>query len=110
KPSNAWLFDLATPVGAVFTPDGVDDLANSPVGTGPYDVTSWKQDENIVLETRDDYWGERPDVDQVTLKYFADATATTNALKTKDVDAIYNLQAPELVGQFEDDAAFDVTV
>lgn len=110
KPSNAWLFDLATPVGAIFTPDGVDDLANSPVGTGPYEVTSWKQEESIVLETRDDYWGDAPGVEQVTLKYFADATATTNALKTKDVDAIYNLQAPELVGQFEDDPAFEVTV
>jgi len=109
RPSNAWLFDMATPVGAIFSPDGVDDLANAPVGTGPYTVDSWKQNESIVLKTRDDYWGDAPAVTQVTLQYFADATATTNALRTGDVDAIVNLQAPELVSTFENDDKFTVT-
>lgn len=109
KPSNAWLFDLATPVGAVFTPDGVDDLANAPVGTGPFEVASWTPNESLVLDTRDDYWGETPAVEEVTLRYFADATATTNALQTGDVDAIANLQAPELLSSFEEDENFVVT-
>ncbi len=109
KPSNAWLFSLATPVGAIFSEDAVDDLANTPVGTGPYAVESWTPNESLVFDTRDDYWGEAPDVEQVTLKYFADATATTNALQTGDVDAIANLQAPELLSSFESDDQFVVT-
>lgn len=108
-PSNAWLFSLATPVGAIFSEDAVDDLANAPVGTGPYAVGAWTPNESLVLDTRDDYWGEAPGVEQVTLKYFADATATTNALQTGDVDAIANLQAPELLSSFEADDAFVVT-
>lgn len=108
RPSNAWLFDIATPVGAIFTPTGVDDLANTPVGTGPYEVSAWTQGQSLVLDTRDDYWGDKPGVEQVTLQYFADATATTNALRTGDVDAIVNLQAPELVSTFEEDPAFSV--
>ena len=108
KPSNAWLFSLATPVGAIFSEDAVDDLANTPVGTGPYSVEKWTPNESIVLDTRDDYWGEAPGVEQVTLKYFADATATTNALQTGDVDAIANLQAPELLSTFESDDKFKV--
>ena len=109
KPSNAWLFSLATPVGAIFSEDAVDDLANTPVGTGPYAVESWTPNESLVFDTRDDYWGEVPGVEQVTLKYFADATATTNALQTGDVDAIANLQAPELLSSFESDDQFVVT-
>ncbi|MGW9022031.1 ABC transporter substrate-binding protein [Leucobacter chromiiresistens] len=109
KPSNAWLFSLATPVGAIFSEDGVDDLANTPVGTGPYAVESWTPNESLVFDTRDDYWGEAPGVEQVTLRYFADATATTNALQTGDVDAIANLQAPELLSSFESDDKFVVT-
>ncbi len=109
KPSNAWLFSLATPVGAIFSEDAVDDLANTPVGTGPYAVESWTPNESLVFDTRDDYWGEAPGVEQVTLKYFADATATTNALQTGDVDAIANLQAPELLSSFESDDQFVVT-
>lgn len=108
EPSNIFLFDLATPVGAIFTPDGVDDLANAAVGTGPYEVASWTPNESIVLDTRDDYWGDAPGVEQVTLKYFADATATTNALQTGDVDAIANLQAPELLSAFESNDDFTV--
>lgn len=109
KPSNAWLFSLATPVGAIFSEDAVDDLANTPVGTGPYAVEAWTPNESLVFDTRDDYWGEAPGVEQVTLKYFADATATTNALQTGDVDAIANLQAPELLSSFESDDQFVVT-
>ncbi|RGE20325.1 ABC transporter substrate-binding protein [Leucobacter sp. wl10] len=108
-PSNAWLFSLATPVGAIFSEQGVDDLAGTPVGTGPYAVEQWTPNESLVLKTRDDYWGEAPGVEQVTLKYFADATATTNALQTGDVDAIANLQAPELLSSFEADDKFVVT-
>ncbi|WP_336660920.1 ABC transporter substrate-binding protein [Leucobacter sp. USHLN153] len=109
KPSNAWLFSLATPVGAIFSEDAVDDLANTAVGTGPYAVEKWTPNESLVFETRDDYWGEAPGVEEVTLKYFADANATTNALQTGDVDAIANLQAPELLSSFESDDAYTVT-
>ena len=109
SPSNAWLFSLATPVGAIFSEDAVDDLANTPVGTGPYEVSKWTPNESLVFDTRDDYWGDAPGVEQVTLKYFADATATTNALQTGDVDAIANLQAPELLSSFESDDKFVVT-
>lgn len=107
-PSNAWLFSLATPVGAIFSTDGVDDLANTAIGSGPYELTSWTPNESIEFETRDDYWGDAPGVEAVTLKYFADATATTNALQTGDVNAIANLQAPELLSTFESDDAYKV--
>ncbi|WP_325090956.1 ABC transporter substrate-binding protein, partial [Leucobacter sp. M11] len=108
QPSNAWLFNLGTPVGAMFDESGVADLANDPIGTGPYVLDEWKRGDSIVLSTRDDYWGEAPAVSGVTLKYFADAVATTNALKTGDVDVVYNMQVPELVDSFASDDAFQV--
>jgi peptide/nickel transport system substrate-binding protein len=108
QPSNAWLFDMGTLVGAMFDPSGVDDLANTAIGTGPYAIEAWNRGQSIELAARDDYWGEKPGVETATLRYFADAVATTNALQSGDVDVVYNMQAPELLSSFESDDKFQV--
>ena len=108
RPSNAWLFDLGTPVGAMFDESGVDDLANTAIGTGPFTIEAWNRGQSIEMKARDDYWGEAPQVEAATLRYFADATATTNALRSGDVDVVYNMQAPELLSTFESDDAYQV--
>jgi peptide/nickel transport system substrate-binding protein len=108
RPSNAWLFDMTSLVGAMFDPSGVDDLANVAIGTGPFSIEAWNRGESIDLAAREDYWGEAPQVETATLRYFADAIATTNALRSGDVDVVYNMQAPELLSSFEGDDAFQV--
>lgn len=108
RPSNAWLFDLGTPVGAMFDESGVANLASTAIGTGPFAVAAWNRGESIELEARDDYWGEAAKVETATLRYFADAVATTNALRSGDVDVVYNMQAPELLPTFADDNEFQV--
>lgn len=101
KPSNAWLWDMGTLVGTMFTPDGADDLPASPIGTGPYTVQEWAKGDHLTLAARDGYWGEKPKTETVVLRYFSDAVATTNALSSGDVDVVQNLQAPELLQSFE---------
>ncbi|GAA4374497.1 ABC transporter substrate-binding protein [Paeniglutamicibacter cryotolerans] len=108
QPSNAWLFNMTTLVGAMFDPSGVDDLANKAIGTGPYALTEWKRGESINFDARADYWGTAPKTKKATLKYFSDAVATTNALKSGDVDVVFNMQAPELVDSFKADTKFQV--
>src|SRR5690606_15471398 len=101
--SNQWLFDMTTSVGAMFSPEGVANLETEAIGTGPFTVAAWNRGQSIELEARADYWGEAPAVPAVSLRYFADAVATTNALRSGDVDAIINLQAPDLIGSLEND-------
>ena len=62
EPSNDWLYRMTTRIGAVFSDTGVDDLASTPIGTGPYVLEEWKRGDSLALTTRDDYWGEQPDV------------------------------------------------
>lgn len=107
-PSQAWLYSMTTLVGAMFDPSGVSDLANKPVGTGPYSLESWTRGDSIKLTGRDDYWGAKAGIKNVTLRYFADAIATTNALASGDVDLIYNMQAPELLSSFQSNPEFQV--
>jgi peptide/nickel transport system substrate-binding protein len=108
QPSNSWLFRMTTRIGAMFDPSGVGDLANAPVGTGPYTVSEFRRGDALVLTRRDDYWGEAPAIGQVVLQYFDDATAAVNALLTDGIDVIGTVQAPEALAQFEGDDRFQV--
>ena len=102
-PSNSWLFDMGTSVGAMFPDDLSADLATETVGTGPYTVEEVATGEHIRLAARDDYWGEAPALEDVTVRYFADANAQANAVRAGDIDMAYNLQAPDLLAGLERD-------
>jgi len=108
QPSNSWLHRMTTRIGAMFDPSGVADLANTPIGTGPYTVSEFRRGDALVLTARDDYWGEPPAIDEVVLQYFDDATAATNALLTDGIDVIGTVQAPESLARFEGDDRFQI--
>ncbi|MCU1685629.1 MAG: dipeptide/oligopeptide transporter periplasmic protein [Amycolatopsis sp.] len=108
KPSNNWLFNLTTRVGAMFSPTGVADLVNKPVGTGPYVVASRRRGDSIVLRENPGYWGRKPAYSTVYLKYIADPTALNNALLSNGIDVISTITAPDSIPQFQNDKRFDV--
>jgi peptide/nickel transport system substrate-binding protein len=108
KPSRNWLFRMTTRIGAMFSPNGVADLANIAVGTGPYEVAKWTRGDSIELKARDDYWGDKPAMKTVTFKYFDDPTAMNNALLTGSINVIGSMQAPDSMSQFSKDSRFKV--
>ncbi|GAA3151717.1 MULTISPECIES: ABC transporter substrate-binding protein [Nonomuraea] len=107
RPSNGFLYAMATRLGAMFSRTGVADLANKPVGTGPYVLGAWRRGDSIRLDANPSYWGTKPPVSSVTLKYFKDATAMNNALLTGGIDVISSVQAPESLQQFADPNRFE---
>lgn len=109
RPSQAWLWSMATLIGAMFTPSGVGQLATTAVGTGPFEVGSWKPGQSLTLTRRDPYWGVPAAAPQITLRYYDDPTTATNALRGGAVDAVAGLQAPDLRPSFEQDPKFTVT-
>ncbi|PZR53479.1 ABC transporter substrate-binding protein [Xylanimonas oleitrophica] len=108
RPSNAWLFDIATAVGAVFPEELGFDLRTTAVGSGPYEVTDVVQGDHITLTGRDDYWGGAPELDTVTVRYMTDTTAATNALRAGDVDMLYGSASADQVVQLEAGGQFQV--
>lgn len=103
EPSNTWLYNLTTLVGAVFDTEGTKDLANEAIGTGPFRIDDFTRGQSIDFVAREDYWGETPAVKNVQFKYFKDAVSASNALQSGEIDVISNLQAPELAGEFQSD-------
>lgn len=107
-PSNNWLFEMTTRIGAMFSPNGVGNLANTAIGTGPYKVSKWTRGDSIVMVANDKYWGTKPAIGTVTLKYFKDPTAMNNALLTGGINVISTLQTPETLKQFTSDNRYEV--
>lgn len=108
KPSNGWLFGLTSRLGAMFSAGGVADLANKPVGTGPYTVASRRRGDSIVLKENPAYWGRKPGYSTVVLKYIKDPTALNNALLSNGIDVISAITVPDSIPQFQGDDRFTV--
>lgn len=100
KPSNNWLYKMTTRIGAMMTQAGVADLANKPIGTGPYTFVSWTRGDSMQFARNEDYWGKKPQFKNVVLKYFTDPTAMNNALLSGSIDVVTTLQTPESLDQF----------
>src|SRR5690606_38491190 len=101
QPTNSFLYSMTTRVGAIFDTEGVDDLANDPVGTGPYVFDDWQRGSLITLERNADYHGEAPHFATVEMHYFRDPNALNNAMLTDAIDVVSTVQAPESLAEFE---------
>mgnify|MGYP000066165350 CR=1 FL=1 len=64
------------------------------VGLGAYKMTSFKRDEEVILEANPYYWGKKPAIDRVVIRYYADATTLRLALEKGEVDMIFRSVNP----------------
>lgn len=91
----------------VVVPEGFNDWMK-PVGTGPYQVTSFEPGVRIAAKRNANYWKSgRAHFDEVELVAINDSTARLNALLTGAVDAINNLDV-RVVDRLKGNSAFDV--
>ncbi|GHC76548.1 ABC transporter substrate-binding protein [Limoniibacter endophyticus] len=72
------------------------------IGTGPYQFISWKPAESLTLKAYSNYWGEKPDFENVEFRFIANNAARTAALLSGSVDLIDSVapaDVPRLEGQ-----------
>jgi peptide/nickel transport system substrate-binding protein len=86
--------------GYILSPTAVQKLGDNlqreltGAGSGPYKMTSWQKDTQIVLERNPDYWGKDADgtqlpyLDKITLKPFPDENVRLTNVKTGDADVL----------------------
>jgi peptide/nickel transport system substrate-binding protein len=74
----------------VFDKDGTIDNAEwnrSPtVGAGPYVFTEWESGSFARFTARKDYWGGKPKIDEIFIKFVPDDASQTAAMKAGDGD------------------------
>jgi peptide/nickel transport system substrate-binding protein len=87
------------------------DIANAPVGTGPFKFVEWRKGQYIRLDRNEDYWKEgRPYLDRLVARFAPDASTRTAAMENGEVmyaglGAIPNIDAVRL----RDEPGFGVT-
>jgi peptide/nickel transport system substrate-binding protein len=97
---NDFLYSLSQRGGVIFKKD-TTDFATTANGTGPFVLTKWDKGNSITLDRFDTYWGRRSDSKTVVFRYFADASALSNAMLAGDIDIMTTVQSPETLEVFE---------
>ncbi|MBT2484946.1 MULTISPECIES: ABC transporter substrate-binding protein [unclassified Microbacterium] len=120
KPFAGFVASLSLPSFSMQSPSalaefGADEVAGSaeapqlseyamghPVGTGPYQFDEWAPGEQVTLESYDDYWGEKGQIDEIIFRTIDDPTARRQALESGSIDG-YDLVGPADTKALEDD-------
>src|SRR5690606_29035563 len=89
---------------AAFSPMAEECLADikaceeAPIGNGPFRIDGkWEHNEQIRVTKFDDYKGEKPKVDAITFKIFADSDTAWNEVQAGNIDLIRTVP-PEQLG------------
>jgi len=75
------------------------------VGLGAYRATSFKRDEEVVLEANPSFFGGEPGVEKIIIRYFTDAAAMRLALEKGEIDLAYGSMNPSDIKDLSANAA-----
>ncbi len=80
-------------------------------GAGPYRLVEWETGQRIVLQKKENWWGDRladdypllkalPD--EIVYKPISNATTAVTALRAEEIDAMHNIPSNEFIDMRED--------
>lgn len=63
-------------------------------GLGAYKLVSFKRDEEAIFEANPAFYGDKPDVNRIVIRYFADPTTMRLAFEKGELDLVYKSLNP----------------
>ena len=87
----------------IFPEDALNEFPDPPIyGVGPWIITDYVLGEQTVLEPNPYYYGEKPKVDRIIIRDFADAQTMALAIQNGEIDVAWRTIAqPDLLDQLE---------
>lgn len=81
-----------------------------PIGSGPFLLVDWQRDQYATLERNENYWREKPILENINVRIYPNENSRLSALKAGEVDALGELGAvlPQQAGELEGDENFRV--
>lgn len=78
-----------------------DQYNQNPVGTGPFELTSWSSGDKAVLEAYDDYWkDDQPNIDRIEFRILPEDSSKVSQLETGSIDLLDRMP-PQFTGRVE---------
>jgi len=88
---------------------GEEAFSRTPVGTGPFELSSWQEGTEIVLKRFAQYWqNPLPHLDEVSYRFITDTVTRESLLKTGEIDFMDNPDYKD-VERWRRDPGFAVT-
>ena len=108
QPSGNLLYWLAWPASVMIAPKAAETDRTEPVGTGPFVLKQWSKGDRVELAKSPTYWdgAHAPALEAATFRFVGDAQAQAAGLRSGDLDAVPELEAPELFADFKKDPRF----
>lgn len=90
QPNLRLIDQLVHPSRAPMIAPGTD-VGTMPTGTGPFRFSSYTEDERLVVERYDGYWGDAAKLERISFRFYPDDNTRWLALRNGEVDLIYDL-------------------
>lgn len=76
-------------------PDSYGTPDELPLGTGPYELVEFIPGERILLEANEDYWGIKPNFEQIEFLAVPDGQTRLLAMRNGDIDGTFGIPISE---------------
>lgn len=86
---NERLVDQLTHASFGINRAGSDPL--EPIGTGPFRFVEYTENDRLVVERFDDYWGETAKADRITFRFIEDQQTRLLGLRSGELDLVYDV-------------------
>ena len=96
QPNLRLVEQLVHPTYAMVAPGS--DPSVRPVCTGPFRFTEYVRQDHLTVVRNDAYWREKPRLRKLTFRFIPDDNTRALALRSGDVDAIFDVNRSMVVG------------
>lgn len=86
RPSQQFFQGMGGMSGLIQPESAAGDIATNPIGTGPYVLDDYTSEDRLTFSVKEDYWGEAPSIEDVTVRIISDGSAALNAMTAGEAD------------------------
>jgi peptide/nickel transport system substrate-binding protein len=109
EPDGGFLLNICRPAIGIVPAGAGSDFADHLIGTGPFRFVSAQQDDNVVLERNDAYFGAPPKIEKVRFRVVPEAIVRALELRKGTADLELTSLAPDMIPVLQSQPGIEVT-